>query len=249
MELDILGEKINNIFSQYGPIEKKIHISWKNKNIIEKNYNIIKNGILQVKQLNPDYEFTISDDNDIDEYLQKHISEEDYNLIKDRKIVEKTDLWRLIKIYNEGGVYLDIDRFCNIPFSDIIKSHTKCILPMYYDRDFAQDFLCSCSKNIIFKRAIELNLERRKGGSTDIMYLGPNTYFNAATEILLGRQLNRDPEKSEIFLLRILIANSPFLESFREDPPYHTTIYIGPHIHFDKDVMYKNEQVKAWGEL
>lgn len=238
---------INNILSSYPSIEKKIHITWKNKNIIYANYNIIKNGILLLKNLNPDYEFNIYDDNDVEEYLKKYISDADYILIKDKKIVEKIDLWRLLIIYNEGGVYQDIDRLCNIPLSKIINSKTKCILPMWLDYDFSQDIMISCSKNIIHKRAIELNLERRRNNSSaPILYLGPETYFNAITEILLGYQLSPGPSKIHLAMLRNIIKKSPYLETYRESPLFNTILYKGSTINDDKLLMYKNEGVVQW---
>jgi hypothetical protein len=243
-----LEKNINDIFSEYGEIEKKIHVTWKNKNVIDKQHNIIKNGILQLKLLNPHYQFIIYDDNDIEKYLEDNLIKEDYDLIKNRKIVEKTDLWRLLKIYNEGGVYSDIDRFCNIPLENILKPTTKCALPMYLDSDFSQDIMISCSKNVIHKRAIELNLERRRNNCDDIYYLGPVTYFNAITEVFLGYQLNREPGQNYIDLLRKLINNSPYLETYREEPQYNTILYQGPEIIFDKDELYKDENIKHWSE-
>ena len=96
-------EDVNCLFENLNPIEKKIHISWCRKDILDLNFNIIKHGIKKLKNLNPDYKFEISDNNDVEEYIKEKISEEDYNLLKHRHIVEKIDLWRLLKIYYEGG--------------------------------------------------------------------------------------------------------------------------------------------------
>ena len=97
-----LSKNLDDIFCSYGSIEKKIHITWGNKEIICKDYNIIKNGILQLKMLNPDYEFNIYDDNDIETYLMSNLSSDDYELIKNKKIVEpcyigenNNKLWKL----------------------------------------------------------------------------------------------------------------------------------------------------------
>ena len=95
------------------------------------NFNIVKNGTLKLKELNPDYEFIVYDDSDIENYLQKHLSPTDCELIKDKHIVEKTDLARLLLIYNEGGIYSDIDRLCNIPLTQVIKPGVKCVLPIF----------------------------------------------------------------------------------------------------------------------
>ena len=115
--------------SNLGSIPKIIHISWKNKNIIGNQSPVILNGITNLKKINPDYKLEISDDNDVENYLKSKLKKWDYFKIKNKKIVEKIDIWRLFKIYNEGGIYIDIDRYCNISFSDIIKNDTKCILP------------------------------------------------------------------------------------------------------------------------
>ena len=225
---------INSLFKDLGPIEKKIHISWRTKDILDLDFTIIKHGIRQLKDLNPEYTFEISDNDDVEKFIKKHLSDNDYHLIKDRNIVEKVDLWRLLKIYHEGGFYMDIDRLCNIPLKDIINSEHKCILPMNHDIDFSQDIMMSSSKNIIFKEAIDLNLKRRIEGCTDILSLGPITYFHAITKILLGKQIPRYPSKDNLIKLRSIISNCKYLSTFREVPPYNTLVYRGPHISFDK---------------
>ena len=237
-----ITNNLDGIFSSYGVIEKKIHISWTNKEIINKDYNIIKNGILQLKTLNPDYDFRIYDDNDIETYLIEKLSNDDYELIKNKKIVEKIDLWRLLIIYYEGGIYHDIDRFCNIPLRKILNENIKCIIPMFCDIDFSQDIIISCSQNIFHKKAIELNLERRRNNpNADILYLGPTTYFNAITEIILGHQIDRNPKDKQIMtVLRDILNNCKYLKTFREEPLYFTLLYRGPEIEFDKHKMYEN---------
>jgi len=245
--LDIINLcNINYLLKDLGPIEKKIHVSWKTKDILDLDFTIIKHGIKQLKDLNPEYTFEISDNDDVDKFIKKHISNNDYHLIKDKNIVEKVDLWRLLKIYHEGGFYMDIDRLCNIPFKDIINSEHKCILPMHYDIDFSQDIMMSSSKNIIFKEVIDLNLKRRREGCIDILTLGPITYFHAITKILLGNQIPRYPSKDNLIKLRSIISNCKYLSTFREDPPYNTLVYRGSHIGFDKTEFYEYCDVDHW---
>jgi len=240
-------DSLHTLFSSYPSIEKKIHVTFKNKDIIDKDYILIKNGILQLKLLNPDYEFKIYDNDDIENYLQSNLSLEDYELIKNKKIVEKTDLWRLFIIYNEGGIYQDIDRYCNIPLSNIIKDNTKCILPMNIDSYFSQDIMISCSKNIVHKTAIDLILERRRmNPNKDLFFLGPITYFHAVSKVLLGRMVNSPPNKRDLNLLRDTIEKSPYLETFREQPPFNTILYQGPKLENDKEKMYSDSNVKHW---
>src|SRR5210317_1940061 len=102
--------------SKHDNIPKIIHVSWKTKNILNDKSPVILNGLVNLKKINPNYKLEISDDNDVEIYLKSRLKKWDYIKIKNKKIVEKIDLWRLLKIYNEGGIYVDIDRYCNISF-------------------------------------------------------------------------------------------------------------------------------------
>jgi mannosyltransferase OCH1-like enzyme len=64
-----------------------------------------------------------------------------YALIADKHIVQKTDLWRLIKLYIEGGLYMDIDRFVNTPLDGLVDEDTKWVVPTCRDYDFSHDFM------------------------------------------------------------------------------------------------------------
>ena len=143
---------------------------------------------------------------------------------------------------------MDIDRLCNIPLKNIINSDHKCILPMHHDIDFAQDIMVSSSKNVIFKEAIQLNLERRKGGCTDILSLGPITYFHAITKILLGKQISRFPTNDYLKKIRDIISNCKYLSTFKETPPYNTLVYRGSNIYFDRKEFYQYCNVNHWTE-
>ena len=173
-------------------IPKVIHISWVDKDILFKSENPLAiNGMANMKKINPNYKIEVSDDNDVDDYIQSCISNDDWLLLKDRHIVEKVDLWRLLKIYHEGGIYCDIDRLCNVPFDDIIKEDDICILPTHFDIDFCQDIMISERGQSIHKKSIDLNLSRRQGGCDDVLTLGPITYFHGITMEIYGRQLPR----------------------------------------------------------
>ena len=231
-----------------GPIEKKIHLSWKNKNVLEDaaHYSLIRNGVYNMKHMNLDYVLEISDDQDVDKYIQTHISEEDYERIRDRHIVEKTDLWRLLKVYHEGGIYMDLDRFCNTPLSEVLgtKPELKFLLPTYRNFDLSQDILLSSSKNFILEKVIQLNLERRRHGVGNIVQLGPETYTNAVTEVFLGYQVPRGDNLPLFESLRELLRQSPYLDTWMEEPPYSTVLYRnGPAVEFDKDALYAHQGV------
>jgi hypothetical protein len=173
----------------------------------------------------------------------------DYELIKNKKIVEKTDLWRLMIVYEQGGIYQDIDRLCNIPFNTILDEDTKCVLPTYLDDNFSQDIIISSASNIILETAIKLNLERRRKKKYKLYFLGPETYFAAITLVLIGEELKVNPGFQKMTQLRSIIEECTYLKTYREVPPFNTFLYQGPNIfdfEFEKDLMYKNEYVKHW---
>ena len=252
---------LDHLFKSCGHVPKKIHLSWKNKGIINQTqYDIISNGIHNLKTLNPDYEFYIYDDGEVEAYLKQRLNPNDYNLIKNKHIVEKIDLWRMILINERGGVYCDIDRLCNIPMKRIIDKHTKCILPIFSSSDynegyskfrknhegysnFSQDIVISGPNNMFLKKYIEMNLERRRKGAKSIYYLGPVTYKDAITWCLFGRT---KMSKEEFLHVENMIKKSKYLKTYVETPPYDTVLYQGPKINWDKTQLYNDQKAIRW---
>ena len=66
-------------------IPKIIHISWPNKEILSNQSTMILNGIANMKKINPEYKIIISDDKDIEKYIQNKISVNNYKLIDNKK--------------------------------------------------------------------------------------------------------------------------------------------------------------------
>ncbi len=239
--------------SKHEPIPKIVHVSWKTKDILDNQSPIILNGIANLKKINPDYKLEISDDNDVEKYLISKLKKWDYYKIKNKKIVEKIDLWRLLKIYYKGGIYIDIDRFCNICFRDIIKSNTKCILPTYGDTDFSQDIMISCKENPIFKKAIEFNLSGRYLiNPRGVFHLGPPVYMRAVTEVVFGERKRRKPESLIMEHYRNLLQKSKYFQTYKEDLPYNSLVFKFNKSTFQKgnglskEQFYKSENIVPW---
>lgn len=255
--IDILHQyrdmKIILDISKFQSVPKTVHLAWKNKDIWNNESPLILNGIANMKLINPDYKFQIHDDNDIDKYLLENLDEDDYKRIEGKHIVEKCDLWRLLKIYNEGGIYVDIDRYCNIPFNDIITPGTKCLLPTCDNLDFSQDIMISCKNNPIFKTAINMNLNKRKGGS-NIYGLGAPIYMNAITQEVFGIKYDQNPGVDKMETMRILLNKSEHYSTYQEKPPHDTIIFkynkstyktgngVGKHD------FYKEQNVNRWNQ-
>jgi len=252
-----------SIFEDLEEIPKVIHISWKSKNVLNSQNPMILNGIGNMKNINPEYDLQISDDADVENYIKSHISTFDYNNIKNKHIVEKVDLWRLLKMYYEGGVYVDIDRYCNIPFKDIIISGKKWVLPTCNDSNFSQDIMLSCKHNPVYYNAILMNVtRRRRNPNAEIYYLGPITYTNAITYTLYNKVFTKDGEiYPKLFeFIRSQLNNTKYIQSFREEgggcDGFHTTLLYSHDLSkyqkgngLTKRHFYNSYKVSFWGEV
>lgn len=174
-------------------IPKKIHMTWKNNNIdklVQSQNPMIQNGLRNMIEMNPDWVIEMSDDDQMKQYLKDGLESSDYELLETTDIVAQADVWRLLKIYNEGGLYMDIDRFYNIPLCDILKPKTKMLLPIHMEIFFSQDVMCSYSNNQIYEKIINKMFEIRRTGFQDILHLGVHVYSQVMTEELFGVKLD-----------------------------------------------------------
>lgn len=93
----------NNILK----IPRKIHQTIQNKNKIEPEF---QNNINYIKNLNPNWTYNLYDDSDILLYIKEHYPhlEKYYLAINPNYGAAKSDFFRYLLMYREGGVYLDI---------------------------------------------------------------------------------------------------------------------------------------------
>lgn len=197
-------------------IPKKVHMSWITKDITHHPSDFIQNGLGNLIKLNPEWNVTIYENDEIEEFLRNNLGPKEYKLFKNTRIVEKLDIWRLIKLYNEGGLYTDLDRLHNIPLDNILDENTKCVLPTWGDLDFSHTFMMSAPNNPIFATTIELLLERRFLGHTQVYFLGPQTYMHGVTKTLFGYIIDSNPGKEKFDEIRKIISDIPFLKTYKE---------------------------------
>jgi GR25 family glycosyltransferase involved in LPS biosynthesis len=233
-------------------IPKKIHLSWKNKNILDSEYELIKKGAKNLELLNPDWDIEVYDDEDINRLLRDSIGRDNWNLIKDRKITEKTDLWRLLKTYKEGGLYIDIDRYIDTPISEVVNRETSYVLPTFQDVDFSQDFILTCPKNPIVGRAIANNLKYRKQ-EKPLFFLAVYSYMQSVCEILGTKIIDRGNNPEYFNDIRNKINKCEYLETYRESGPANHILFRNKNSDFstqqferDKADFYNGCNVTHW---
>jgi mannosyltransferase OCH1-like enzyme len=231
-------------------IPKLVHLSFKTKEIVNSRNRIIKNGLNNLINMNPDWKVDIYEDNEIDKYLRFTLKSIDYKLYKNCHVVEKLDVWRLLKIYNEGGLYMDLDRLYNIPLSNIVDEDTLCVLPTCNDHDFSQDFMLSSPGNPIYLETINLILQRRHSGIKHTYFLGAQTYMHAVTKTLTGTMINSSPGKEIFDNIRKIISKISFIRTYKETSPYNTVVFHDQDVGFDheqeKRNLYKEFGLKHW---
>jgi hypothetical protein len=127
------------------PIPKRIHMIWPDKGVINSRLPMVMHGLRKLKDLNPEWNLTVYDSDDIDAYLRatSFLSERDKSWIDRAHIIEKTDAFRLIILIEQGGFFQDMDRVYNVPLDDVIRPETRMLLPTYFDINFAQDIMCT----------------------------------------------------------------------------------------------------------
>jgi len=210
-----------SVLRRLPPITKKLHVKWPNKNVTNSTSDMAQYGLRQMIDLNPDWDYQVWSDGEVDEYLESHLSLLDWTLAKGTGYAEKSDIWRLILLYCEGGYYQDMDRIYNLPMASVLAPETKMLLPVG-GADFAQDCMGTAPGNPIFKEAIHLNLARRRavGNKADparVLWMGPLTYFNAVTKVMFGVMLERGGGSSLLDRLHGLAEGvSPLIITKRE---------------------------------
>lgn len=226
-------------------IPKKIHLAWINKNLLDSDSPLITHGVKNLIELNPEWEVTFYDDEEIDAYLKEKLDALLYDLIADKHPVQKTDLWRLIKIYTEGGLYTDIDRFCDTPLDDLVDEKTKWVLPICRNYDFSHDFMMSVPFNPAFETCINLYIDRLTRGYNNIYFLGAQTYMHALTASIMGEMINTNPGKDAFDAIKDKLAELEFIKVCEENPPYHTVIYRNGELNLD----WEQEKRKLYAEF
>lgn len=223
-------------------------MTWKSRDILNSRAPLIENGVKRFIELNPDWVVEMSEDSEVDDYLKQYLSQQDYQLIANEHIVAKSDLWRLIKIYNEGGMYLDIDRLCNKKLE--IDDEVRWVLPTCREHDFSQDIMISAPVNPVFLATIKLHLERRQQGHNNVYFLGAQTYMHAITMTVFDKLINTAPGDEEFKWMMNEFSKVPFIKTFREDPPHYTILYDGDISNEQHEAMkrafYASTNTKHW---
>lgn len=156
---------------KFQKIPKVIYQTFKSNIVSDKIYE----GIESYISLNPDYRYEFYDDDRMCSYIDSYnCSDFNFNLEELKKAfynivppAGKADIWRYLIIYENGGIYTDIDSKCIKPFSSYINPDddiVTCLTGIAHNYDnptvvwrhlFPQWFLIYSPKCSILKEIIE----------------------------------------------------------------------------------------------
>ena len=165
-------------------IEKNIFQSWHTKQL----HPLLQQKQNNFKQMNSDYTYYLYDDNDIDNFVNKHFNgeiSECYNKLN--IIVAKVDFWRYLVLYKYGGIYLDMDSSIDKPLNELIKQEDQAIITAEGNPNlYVQWSLIFSKKHPILKKTIELicdNIKNNRYPNNIHEMTGPAVYTKAINEI------------------------------------------------------------------
>ena len=86
------------------------------------------------KDKNPDWKIKYFSQDDVDQWFFNSIYNDAYTKLKERG--EKTDFFRYCYLYENGGVYVDADTYCNQPLDSLVKGQDLIVgLEALVDKD------------------------------------------------------------------------------------------------------------------
>jgi hypothetical protein len=178
-------------------------------------------------KLNPDYTFVMHDNNLCEKFLEKEFGEKHvtiFKFLKDGPI--KADFWRLCVLYNNGGIYSDIDNEPLVPIKDFIEPNVDLVTCSAYMKkmNFNPNFIIAKKGCSILKGCIEWYIQKFDQKKT-YTYWGWSV-MKAFTDVLKIPKFKRKEGIYEYRGLKIqILAEVP-----------------GKH-HFDAHNLYKNVRI------
>ncbi len=184
-------------FTRTNNIPRVVHQTWKTKDLqgqalkLHENHNKLNQSSGWVWQL--------YDDNDMYAFARTQFDARvaaAFNSLN--LIVQKADLWRLLKIWRDGGVYCDMDVDVKIPLDDIIPSKYDAVFSMENRHNVAFHFFAARAKHPFIGRVIEEVLHRietRKHANESRFWQVMNTTGpGALTDVMIRAWKEYHPE-------------------------------------------------------
>lgn len=148
------------------------------------------------RALSSDFEYHYVSTEERDGYVKAHASERVYSAFK--RLTDgaaQADLWRLLVLYNEGGVYMDIDATLVKPLSQSLGTNQQVFIKNY--GEFTNFFLATTPKSELFHDFLEQvvsNIENYSANENKTVFdvTGPGALFS----VLKTREIHYQAHQS-----------------------------------------------------
>ena len=164
-------------------IPKHIVQTWKRRDLPPK----MQDNVNGIRRMNPEYEYTFYDDNACRAYLLEHFGTPYVDAFNQLRFgAFKADLWRYARLYQEGGVYVDIDFRSMRSLDDII--HPEDTFVCVNDRmpsHIFQAFIAVVPKHPVLKTALDIVMH-----NIATHYMGVN-FFDRTGPMVFNRAICR----------------------------------------------------------
>lgn len=166
----------------YMNIPKIIYQTWKTKHLhpqIEKIKQDIQN-------LNPTYKMELFDDDDMDRWIKTNCDKQTRQAYDKLYVgAAKADLWRYLILYQNGGIYLDMDSIIHKSLDELIQIDDSAIISREGNKGyFMQWMLIFEKRHPILKSTIDKCIYNiNNPNTTDVVFLtGPGVFTEAINE-------------------------------------------------------------------
>lgn len=230
-------------------IEKNIWQTYKYD--LEKNPEYISISIDTWRYKNTEWSYNYLNDDDVDDFILDNFGSDWSNLINQKCLVPvmKADVWRLMALYVNGGIYADVDTACTDPIDNWIKDYSESNFICGYEGDFVIASHCFLStrehpalENVL--KNIYQSL-RHKDIKIDQVYemTGPNIFTRSILDTVpLDEKRNLKNQNKEINNSELFIKNKMHLIS---DPYFFLS---GKVFHFMGSKFWNFEEYPSWNK-
>jgi mannosyltransferase OCH1-like enzyme len=181
-------------------IPRKIYQAWHDKKVKP----IFKEYIDKTLKMNPEYEYELFGEEDMDNFVRDNYDGEIYSCYKRIKLITaKVDFWRYLILYKNGGIYLDIDSALLKPLDDLILDYDAVITrEPNVPNEYVQWALFFCKEHPILKQTIENvvdNIKNNRYSNNVGRMTGPLPYTEAIDKLNQSVGFNIDRNNNSLF--------------------------------------------------
>ena len=171
-------------------IPKVIYQTWRTQNLHTKIQKMHNRMLLK----NPEYKQIIFTDDQMSDFIKSNYDKDIFHYFERiNNIVSKADFWRYLVLYQNGGVYLDIDSIIVGKLDDLIKENDDAVITAETnENNFVQWALIFDKKHPILENTIK-NLIKNIDNNlykNNVLHFSVKPYWDAVNDAIAKSDKN-----------------------------------------------------------